>query len=316
MEAMLPGLETLRPLPAVPIPDNPPPHEGAMIDVPLTVEPPDLLIVEVLEALPGRPISGEHLVRPDGTITLGFYGDVHVRGLTLDQVKVKIILHLRRFLNDEVLGLIKFTSSNYLVMVSPDQSDRVFVDIAAYNSKVYFIQGDVSAPGRLPYTGNETVLDVLNNAGGIDPSGDPKVVTLIRPARNGKPAKHYKIDVDAILIKGDPEANLQIFPGDRIFVARNPIVDAKIKLDRAASLFRVVVTSLYDLASMTKQVNQLFQDAKLSPKRRREILDGWIRFWWKVATQPKGEPLDEKSFREEMLRLLKPITEAEPSGKL
>src|SRR5207253_179463 len=42
------------------------------------VEPPDLLLVEVLEALPGRPISGERLVRPDGRISLGFYGDVYV----------------------------------------------------------------------------------------------------------------------------------------------------------------------------------------------------------------------------------------------
>ena len=39
------------------------------------VEPPDLLIVEVLDALPGRPISGERLVRPDGKISLGFYGE-------------------------------------------------------------------------------------------------------------------------------------------------------------------------------------------------------------------------------------------------
>ncbi len=46
------------------------------------VEPPDIIIVEVLEALPGRPITGERLVRPDGKISLGFYGDVYVAGLT------------------------------------------------------------------------------------------------------------------------------------------------------------------------------------------------------------------------------------------
>src|SRR5208337_1315410 len=87
------------------IPDNPPPHEGAMIGYPEVIEPPHLLLVEVVEALPGRPISGERLVRQDGTISLGFYGDVHVAGLTLIQAKVKIIRHLRKFLSDEVLGL-------------------------------------------------------------------------------------------------------------------------------------------------------------------------------------------------------------------
>src|SRR3954454_2162590 len=87
-----PVKDTIKPLPLVPIPDDPPPHEGAMFELPYIIEPPDLLLVEVLEALPGRPISGERLVRPDGTISLGFYGDLHVRGLTVPQAKEKIVL--------------------------------------------------------------------------------------------------------------------------------------------------------------------------------------------------------------------------------
>src|SRR3954447_14056521 len=81
--------ESIKPLPLTPIPDDPPPHEGAMHELPYVIEPPDLLLVEVLEALPGRPISGERLVRPDGSISLGFYGDVHVQGLTIRQAKEK-----------------------------------------------------------------------------------------------------------------------------------------------------------------------------------------------------------------------------------
>ncbi len=66
-----------------------------------------MLVVEVLESLPGRPISGERLVRPDGRISLGFYGDVPVAGLTIPQIKERIVLHLRKYLNDEILGLIQ-----------------------------------------------------------------------------------------------------------------------------------------------------------------------------------------------------------------
>ncbi len=95
----------LTPHPPVAIPDNPPPHEGAMISMPLVIEPPDLVIIEVLDALPGRPISGERLVRPDGMISLGFYGEVPVRGLSLAQMKVAIIKHLRKQLYDQALGL-------------------------------------------------------------------------------------------------------------------------------------------------------------------------------------------------------------------
>ena len=105
IDQTLPDINSIKPLPEMAIPD-PPPHEGAMIDHSLTIQPPDLIQVEFLETLPGRPISGEQLVRPDGTITLGFYGDVHVRGLTLEQAKTKIILHMRMYLTDEALGLI------------------------------------------------------------------------------------------------------------------------------------------------------------------------------------------------------------------
>ncbi len=98
----------IKPLPLEPIPDNPPPHEGAMFAISHRIEAVDLVLIEVLEALPGRPISGERLVRPDGTVSLGFYGDVHVAGLTAAQAKAKIVLHLRQFLSDQTLGLVAY----------------------------------------------------------------------------------------------------------------------------------------------------------------------------------------------------------------
>ena len=83
------------------------------------VEPPDLILVEVLEALPGRPISGERLVRPDGKISLGFYGDVYVAGLTVPEVKEKIIRHLQKFLNDDTLGLIEIDEATGEPTIDP-----------------------------------------------------------------------------------------------------------------------------------------------------------------------------------------------------
>src|SRR5262245_15735417 len=84
------------------------PTEFKKVSMPdYVIEPPDLVLVEVLEALPGRPISGERLVRPDGKISLGFYGEVYVAGLTIQEMKEKIVLHLRKYLTDEVLGLVE-----------------------------------------------------------------------------------------------------------------------------------------------------------------------------------------------------------------
>lgn len=89
----------------------------------------DYLIIDVLEALPGRPIQGSRLVRSDGTISLGFYGDLEVVGKTRREIKVDLIGHLQKYLNDAVLGLIEMDAdSGKLQDVEPANSDRVVVD--------------------------------------------------------------------------------------------------------------------------------------------------------------------------------------------
>ena len=71
------------------------------------VEPPDLIFVSLEEGLPGRPtLRRPHSCAPDGTISLGWYGDVEVAGLTVAEIKEKIIARLQKFLRDEHLGLI------------------------------------------------------------------------------------------------------------------------------------------------------------------------------------------------------------------
>jgi protein involved in polysaccharide export with SLBB domain len=191
-----------------------------------------MLLVEVLEALPGRPISGERLVRPDGSISLGFYGDIQVAGLTIPEIKEKIVLHLRKYLEDEVLGLVVVDPETGEPMIDPETNkpkltdpratDRVFVDVTAYNSKNYYVEGDVNYPGRLPITGNETVLDVLHFAGGLLPSADQAKIRLIRSYPKGAPVEVLPIDYAEITMGTDSSTNYQLLPGDRLVVPRDP----------------------------------------------------------------------------------------------
>ncbi len=192
------------------------------------VDPPDLILVELLEGLPGRPISGERLVRPDGKISLGWYGDVYVAGLTVLQIKEKIVLHLRKFLHDEQLGLIKaddetgelMTDANgEPILLDPKESDRVFVDVTAYNSKNYYVQGEFATLGKLPITGQERVLDAISYSNGLTSSADHDQVFLYRQPADGGPAQTLKIDVDQIMLGDDLSTNYQLLPGDRL-VAR------------------------------------------------------------------------------------------------
>src|SRR5262249_35879167 len=64
-----------------------------------------------------QQIRGEHLVRPDGSVGLGTYGSVRVVGLTLTQAKHAIESHLSQYM----------------------QQPEIAVDVAAYNSKVFFV---------------------------------------------------------------------------------------------------------------------------------------------------------------------------------
>jgi protein involved in polysaccharide export with SLBB domain len=202
------------------------------------VEPPDLLLVEVLEALPGRPISGERLVRPDGKISLGFYGDVHVAGLTLPEVKAKIIGRLQKFLTDDALGLEEMDEaagepkvdpdSNKPISIDPKDSATVFVDVTTYNSKNYYLQGEVVIPGRLPVTGTDTILDAIYYAGGLTPRADHKNVVLYRQPKKGGSLQALHVDVDLITMGDDLSTNYQLLPGDRLVVPRDPSSEAEL----------------------------------------------------------------------------------------
>src|SRR5581483_5539417 len=86
---------------------------------PYKVRPGDTLVIEVLEALPGRPISGERIVRPDGTISLGFYGDLAVVGLDRNEIKTRLVKHLQEWLKDDVLGLVAQDDRGRTVSIVP-----------------------------------------------------------------------------------------------------------------------------------------------------------------------------------------------------
>jgi polysaccharide export outer membrane protein len=241
------------------------PREFNKVTMPdYVVEPPDLLLVEVLEATPGRPISGERLVRPDGKISLGFYGEVYVAGLTLPEVKEKIILHLRKYVSDVNLGLVDVDENGEPVIdpvtktakrIEPRDSPTVFVDITAYNSKNYYMEGDVLVTGRMPITGNETVLDAIHFAGGLMPTAAPQNIRLVRPAPPGACCQQVlPVNLAAITSGGDPTTNYQLMPGDRIVVYRDPIVRFTVLLDRLAAPVQTVLGTTLQAAFAIRSV--------------------------------------------------------------
>jgi hypothetical protein len=185
------------------------PRELAKVMQPdYVVEPPDILSIEVLRSLPDRPVPTRVLVRPDGTISLGLYGSVRVAGMTLEQAGAAVEQHLAATI----------------------KNPKVSVDVYAYNSKAYYVITDGAGYGeqvyRLPFTGNETVLDAVSQIGGLPAVASKHKVFLARPLPPDKGCGDAVLPVDWIAVTQCAAAatNYQVLPGDRIYVCSDPLI--------------------------------------------------------------------------------------------
>jgi len=224
-------------LPDLPMPTvtNPPaaPREfakRALSDY--VIEPPDVLQIDLGPGVgdPKFPIRGTHLVRPDGTIGLGPHGSIFVAGLTMDQAKQRIADRLVRALFEEKQYHEKFNQ----VM------QGLRVDVAAYNSKFYYIIADGGGYGEQVYrvlcTGNETILDAVAQVEGLPRVASKKKIWIARatPTEVHSP-QVLPVDWVAVTQLGAAATNYQIYPGDRIYINSDPLIRADSALAKIIS---------------------------------------------------------------------------------
>jgi len=178
--------------------------------------------VQLLQSSGLQPISGEHLVAPDGRVNLGTYGSVDVAGLTLDAAKAAIEAQLAKSL----------------------ESPQVSVSVFAYNSKVYYVitegagSGDLVA--RLPITGNETVLDAISQINGLSRISS-KNIWIARPNDSGAGCDTIlPVDWREVTKGAATATNYQILPGDRIFIAENKLIAFDAVLNQVIAPFERV----------------------------------------------------------------------------
>jgi polysaccharide export outer membrane protein len=187
-----------------------------------------------------QQVRGEHLVRPDGTVGLGTYGSVYVTGMTLDQAKAQIEAHLSQFILKPSISL----------------------DVAGFNSKVYYVIFDGAGFGeqvfRLPVTGNETVLDAISNVRGLPVVASRHRIWLARPGHGNEDGETIlPVDWKAITRHGSSAKNYQVFPGDRIYVAAQPLISADTYLGRLISpIERILGVTLLTSSTITS-VNEI-----------------------------------------------------------
>jgi len=131
-------------------------------------------------------------VRPDGKITLPLVGDVRAEGRTSAELRDTLVESLKEYNNNPVVTVI-------VVETVPP---------------VFYVMGEVNAPGTLPIKGQISAVQALAMAGGFKDFAKKKDIIIQRKGPAGVTTVPFNYN-DAIKGKG-PMVYVQ--PGDTIIV--------------------------------------------------------------------------------------------------
>jgi polysaccharide biosynthesis/export protein len=190
-----------------PIPPNVPRELDKHVLPAYLVEPGDVLLVAATDLDSAVRLPGDQPILPDGTISLGRYGHLVVAGKTIDEIE----------------GLVRGLVQSQIQSRDPGP---ISVRLVSRQSKVFYVLGEVNAPGAYPLSGRETVLDGILAAGGLNERASRQDIVLTRPTRPGQCRVVLPVCYREIVQLGDTTTNYQLAPGDRIFVpSRTPRED-------------------------------------------------------------------------------------------
>jgi protein involved in polysaccharide export with SLBB domain len=164
---------------------------------PYTVEPGDVVLVQPANLDSPLRLPGDQQVLPDGSIQLGQYGRLVVAGKTVEQIEAAV---------------------NALVRSRTPECGPIAVRLVARESKVFYVLGEVNAPGMFPLKGRETVLDAILAAGGVTANASRRNIILSRPTPSDSCRIVLPVCYNEIVQLGDTSTNYQIQAGDRVFV--------------------------------------------------------------------------------------------------
>lgn len=133
-------------------------------------------------------------VQEDGTITYAYAPNIPAAGRTISQVREELVKRLSRVIEDP----------------------QVDIKIVGFRSQKAYITGEVNSPGVYPVTEVPlTLIDALNQAGGLTDSADWRTVTFTRGD------KTEVIKLDDFYAHGDISQNRLLQHGDIVHVSRN-----------------------------------------------------------------------------------------------
>jgi len=156
------------------------------------VGPGDILEIDVWKE--PEVSSPSVVVRPDGKISLPLVSDLLVSGKTPMEIQAM----LEQVLDPSI------------------KAANVTVIVKAIRSKKVYVLGEVAHPGSFDITQPTTILQVLTEAGGLQPFAKRKSIYVLRNegGRQQKLPFNYKDVIEGKKI----EQNVQLQPGDTVVV--------------------------------------------------------------------------------------------------
>jgi polysaccharide export outer membrane protein len=166
---------------------------GQFDPIKYTLGPNDVVEIEILRH---PEFSGKYAINQEGKLQYKFVGDMDVQGLTKKELEDKLKTALAQY------------------VVSPE----VNVTIVEYGSKVFYVMGEVAAPGQfIMKSEGISVRDAIHLAGLPTTNASMRRCRLITPSENGQP-KTKNINIYNLLYEGDLKQNITINPGDILYV--------------------------------------------------------------------------------------------------
>ena len=194
------------------------PHEMAKATLnPHRVEAGDALVVEPNDFNSPIRLPSDQTVQADGTIDMGAYGRLQVAGRSVPEIEKHaqaMILHHETLKQQHRLA----SYGGNAPAQEQNVDFGVTVRLVNQESAMFYVLGEVNAPGSYPLTGHETVLDALIAAGGLAGKANEHKIILSRPRLSGQPRVILPICYHQVVQLGETTTNYQIQPGDRIYV--------------------------------------------------------------------------------------------------
>ena len=221
------------------------------------IEIADTILIEATDFDATVQLPGDQVVKPDGYISLGESGRLMVMNKTIDQVQaeaqMQIDQHVRRELEIEYevkrrqrqeerdrerlkrqRSGEKDTDDDDLELGTQDEEqqrlalgraindarlkNKISARLVNWDSKRIYVLGEVNSPGSFVFIGNETVLDAILEAGGLNNNADQHQIVITRPSGCDSCREVMHVCYDQVVQLGDTSTNYQLQPGDRVFV--------------------------------------------------------------------------------------------------